>query len=113
MPPIRTQDTNMTSEGSFARLGFPVVSRDEALASAMSVVVAAQTRAPPRQKRVRRAKTHSHPAPISRTVSTPPITPPTPSAIPEEGENEDAGSAADIGDPDIEQDLDGENQLIF
>jgi len=104
MPPIRTQNTNIASDGSFARLGSPVVSRDEALAAAKSVVVAAQTKAPPRQKRARRANTQSHSAPISRILPTPPITPPTTSNIPAEDENLESGSDAESSDPGSERD---------
>ena len=98
MPPTRTQNTNVTPKRNFAKLGFPVVSRDEALAAATKAVIATTPKPPLRKKTSKRScrvMTQSCPTRTRDSPPSPPASLPIASTVLEESKGETSGSGVD------------------
>jgi len=98
MPPTRTQNTNVTPKRNYAKLGFPVVSRDEALAAATKAVIATNPKPPLRKKTSKRScrvKTQSCSTRTRDSPPSPPASLPIASTVLEESKGKISGSDVD------------------
>lgn len=98
MPPARTQNTDVTPKRNYAKLGFPVVSRDEALAAATKAVIATTPKPPQRKKTSKqscRVKTQSCSTRTRDSPPSPPASLPIASTVLEESKGEVYGSDVD------------------